>query len=356
MKKIKKLLTVIILAISAIVMLPACTKEAKTGSATSSDIKVRTLQPAKAEAGSVITITGSGLGSIASIAFEKGNVPASINPNISADNQLIFPVPDTANGGAQNIILTNTFGKKAKIPFNVVAIASVTDVSNYNFTEGTEITLSGNNLADVTSVKLSGTGSTAYIISKARKQLVIKMNAQTANQAKLEITNSSGSILTSQDFVNIDNAYTIFTEGYMNDWHDISWGSVEISNTIAKSGTKSFCGIYSKGNRHAKGFANWGQGIDKDPAYKFISFWVRGGLIDHTLYLIGDRKAKGYSNDDESVPFLAKAGIWTYHKIPLSIVDYWNTGTKATALGFWIKGPDNDTESIYFDDVMFVKE
>jgi hypothetical protein len=262
-------------------------------------------------------------------------------------------VPDTANGGVQNIVLTNRLGAQVKVPFNVVALPLVNTASNYNFTADTQITLDGNNLADVTAVTLDGTTVSATIVSQTKKQMVIKMPATTINSAKLVITNSTGPVTTSQVFVNLDNAYKIFTDDYNNGFENGSWGPASVSTEFAKSGTKSFKAGYNKGNWSADGFANW-NGIAAMPAYNYLSFWVKGASQDYTLYVTGDARAGGYGNSDRSVPITVPAKVWTYFKIPMTTLELWKKGPMKQ-LGFWIEGPEKQDEVFYFDDVILVK-
>src|SRR5471030_457716 len=149
MKKLVNLLVVLLTFAGCASMITSCTKEAEKPAAASSSPKADKLDPDSAKGGSALTLTGSGLGQIQSIVFEKGNVPAPFNTVFNTDKALIFRVPDTANGGSQNIIITNKLGKVLKVPFNVIALPVISSVSNYNFTSGTSITIVGNNLGDV---------------------------------------------------------------------------------------------------------------------------------------------------------------------------------------------------------------
>lgn len=349
MKTIKNLK---ILLLAGVLIIASCTKEEQSESKASSNPVADKLDPEKASGNTVLTLTGSGLGGITSVVFEKGNVPASFNPTLNTDRALIFRVPDTANGGAQNIILTNSLGAQLKVPFNVVALPLVNTASNYNFVEGTEITLVGNNLQDVTSITLDGAAA-ASIVSQSKKELVVKMPATTVNSAKLVLTNSTGPITTSQVFVNLDKAYKIFTDDYGNGFENGSWGPASVSSAFAKSGVKSFKAGYNKGNWSADGFANW-NGVASMPEYNYLSFWVKGASADYTLYVTGDARAGGYGNSDRSVPIAVPANVWTYFKIPMTTLELWKKGPMKQ-LGFWIEGPEKQDEAFYFDDVILVK-
>ncbi|NQX53298.1 IPT/TIG domain-containing protein [Pedobacter panaciterrae] len=353
MKTIKNLKIFLLACMAGALTITGCTKEEQSNSKASNSPVANKLDPERASGNTVLTLTGSGLGDMTSIVFEKGNVPASFNPTLNTDNALIFRVPDTANGGAQNIILTNRLGVQLKVPFNVVALPLVNTASNYNFIEGTEITLVGNNLEDVTSITLDGAAAEASIVSQSKKELVIKMPATTVNSAKLILTNSTGPITTNQVFVNLDKAYKIFTDDYGNGFENGSWGPASISTDFAKSGTKSFKAGYNKGNWSADGFANW-NGVASMPEYNYLSFWVKGASADYTLYVTGDARAGGYGNSDRSVPIIVPANVWTYFKIPMTTLELWKKGPMKQ-LGFWIEGPEKQDESFYFDDVILVK-
>lgn len=331
-----------------------CRKEVEKPEA-SSNPQANALEVAAGAAGDVVTITGSNLSGIKTILFEKDSVPAAFNPVLNNENAVIFRVPDDASGGEQNIILTNTLNKQVLIPYRVIALPTVTAVSNYNFEPGvTALTLTGNNLGDVTTVTLEGTTTAATIVSQSKKELVLTMPATTVNSAKLVITNSTGPITTSQVFVNMANTYKIFTEGYDNGFDNGSWGPAEISTTVAKSGTKSFKAGYNKGNWSADGFANW-NGIAKMPEYNYLTFWIKGGSVAYILYLTGDAREGGYGNSDKSLPITVPAEVWTYVKIPMATAQLWKKGDVFKQLGFWIEGPDAQDEVFYFDDVVFVK-
>jgi hypothetical protein len=353
MKKISILL--LFITILSTGTFTSCTKEKNNTPEASSSPKADAIDPGEGPGNAVLTVTGSGLGQITRIVFDKGSVPVTFNPNFNTDKAIVFRVPDTANGGPQHIVFTNSIGKEFSVPFSVIALATISDVSNYNFTQGTEITITGNNLGDVSKVVLSGTNTEATIVSKSKKSLVISMPAATVNSAKLDITNASGTITTSQEFVNMDNAYAIFTEGYMNGFDNGSWGPAGIATDVAKSGSKSFKATYAKGNWWANGFANWWPGMSYSPEYKYLSFWVKGGSQTYTLYITGDSRAGGYGNSDQSAPITVPANVWTYFKIPLSSLDLWSKGPVFKQLGWWIKGPDPQDETFYFDDVILIK-
>jgi len=345
--------------ITAVCILHACSKQDfKDGSpqVRPGNPVLSSISTDSASGGAVITLKGTGLGDMRSIVFDKGDVPASFYTTLNTENALIFNVPDTAFGGPQNIIFTNSDGKTLVVPFRVLAYPSISSLSNYDFTGGSEITLTGNNLEDVSRVIFTGTAESITIVSQSKKELVIELPASEINRATLDITNATGTITTTQELVNIDKAYQIFTDGYGEGWGDGSWGDPGfISTTEFKTGSKSVAKTYAKGNWHLINFVNWWPGLEYDPGYKFLTVWIKGGSADMSLYLTGDKRPAGFGNGDQSIPLNIPANQWTYFKIPLSQVDLWAQGSPVNQIGFWIKGPDNQDETFYFDDLLLVK-
>jgi len=342
------------LVLGSSLFMVSCTKEAAAPKKASSSPKANAIDPATAAGNTVLTLTGSGLSDMVSIVFDKGNVPATFNPNFNTDGSVIFRVPDTANGGPQNIIFTNRLGKQVSVPFNVIALPSVTDVSNYNYTAGTQITLTGNNLNDVTTVILTGTTTAATVISRTKKQLVISMPASTVNRSKLDITNSTGTITTTQEFVNLDLAFKIFTDDYAPGFQDASWGDAgQISSAVYKSGTKSVYKKFAADNWHQLGFG-W-TNVDNSANYTYLSFWIKGASKDYTLWISTSTSVGGFASFNDNAKIAVPANVWTYYKIPLSQLNLWATGTAWNQIGWRIQGPSGQDETFYLDDVILVK-
>lgn len=321
---------------------------------------VTKMLPDSAGSGAVVTLTGTGLGDIRTIVFEKQGVQASFQPTLNTDEALIFRVPNEASGGTQNVTFTNSAGQSVSVPFKVLAYPSVTDASDFNFTKGTVITITGNNLDDVTAVAVAdsvkGISDAATIISKAKKQLVVQMPATTLNRATLSITNGTGRIRTKQEFVNVDQAYRIFTDAYGAGFADGSWGDAgAVSTKEAKAGSASVGKTYQKGNWHLINFTNWSSAISYSPDYTYVTGWIKGASADYTLYLTTDASAAGFGNFVETNRINVKAGVWNYFKLKLSDIDFWQSGKKLQQVGFRIQGPDKGDETFYFDDIVLVK-
>lgn len=317
--------------------------------------------PDSAAGGAVVTLTGAGLGDIRSIVFEKGNVPASFQSTLNTENAIIFRVPGEVAGGTQNIVFTNSAGKTVSVPFRALAYPTVSDVSNYNFTKDTEITITGNNLEDVTAVafadSVKGVSDAATIVSKEKKQLVVKMPASSLTRGTLSITNSTGRIRTKQEFINSDQAYKIFTDAYGDGFQDGSWGDAgAVSTQEAKSGTASVGKTFQKGNWHLIALANWSaSAIPYSADYTYVTGWIKGASADYSLYLTTDAGNKGFGDFVETNKIDVKAGTWTYFKFKLSDIDFWVPGKTLKQVGFRIQGPDKQDETFHFDDIMLVK-
>lgn len=316
------------------------------------------IAPDSAAGGAVLTLTGSGLFGMQSILFAraKDTVPASFNQNFNTDNNLVFRVPDTAYGGVQNIIFINSIGKQVTVPFRVLALPSVTAASSYSFRAGDTITLTGNNLDDVNSIALTGTTDKATVVSQSRKTLVMKMPASAISSATLTVTNSSGTITTTQEIVNADKAFVFFRDNYENGFSNNSWGSdVAVVTSQKVSGKASLGFIYKKGNWHNYGFG--GNQVAKGD-YNYLSFWIKGGLIDHDIFIYCNQDNLA-GNDQAYIAankIVVKANTWQYFKLPLSSLTLWAPNTTTfNKLGWSIKGPDNADESMNLDDVMFIK-
>lgn len=318
------------------------------------------VMPDSAAGGSVVTLIGTGLGDMRSITFEKQAVEAGFQSTLNTAEALIFRVPTEAAGGVQNITFTNSAGKTTTIPFKVLAYPTVSDVSDYNFSEGTVITLTGNNLDDVTAVavadSIKGISDNATIVSKEKKQLVVRMPASTLTRGTLSITNGTGTIRTRQEFVNKDLSYKIFTDTFGAGFQNASWGdAAAVSTKEKKAGSASLAKTYQKGNWHLAGLSNWNTPLVYSADYTYLTGWIKGASADYILYVTTDAGKGGFGNFSDANQINVKADVWNYFKIKVSDMDFWLPGKKLTQVGFRIKGPDKQNETFYFDDLLLVK-
>ncbi len=316
--------------------------------------KVSEITPSKAAANQLLTLKGSDLANVLTIVFETGNAKAAFNSNFNTNDVLLFRVPADAIPGEQNIIITNKNGTQYTVPFNVLGFANITDVSNYNFSEGTEITLTGKNLADVSKVVFKKDPATEVeIVSSTATTLTLKFPSTSLTESELIITNDAGDATTTQSFVALDNAKKLFTDTYADGYQDASWGSGGvISTTEFKSGTASVYKDYAKGNWHLIGIGWTGTPNDD---YKYLSFWIKGAAADHDLYITTQTSENGFGSYNEYQKVAVPANVWTYYKLPIGPLKLWATGDNWNQIGWRIKGPDNQDERFYLDDVILIK-
>jgi hypothetical protein len=300
-----------------------------------------TIAPGTAAGGEVITLSGSGIGDMRTIVFDKNNVPAAFYSTLNTPTALVFRVPDTAFGGPQNIIFTNSAGKTLTVPFSVIALPNMTTAFPTDFVQGTIVTITGNNLDDVTSVVLDGTTDAATIVSKTRKKLVISMPNSNIDRAKLKITNASGNRLTDMDFVNVTKAKTVFSEQLDNGFQDWGWGgsyAASVENPI--TGTKSLKAAFDPAG--SWGGMQLGGGAINLAGYKYFTFWVKGADIDKNVQF--------WLNWGNQKVITVPANKWTYFRYELATAYPGLTNVDAVIFQIFDAG-----KTFYFDNIMFIK-
>ena len=301
-----------------------------------------TVAPGEAPGGELVILTGTGLGQIRSIVFDKNNVPAPFTPTLNTETNLIFRVPDTAYGGPQNIIFTNSEGKTLTVPFKVLAYPGVTSAFPTDFIEGTEVTLTGSNLDDVTEVVFDGTSDKATIVSKERMKMVIKMPATTINRGFLKITNATGSRVMTQEFVNVSKALTVFSDQLDNGFENWGWGgNYAASSEALICGTSGLKAAYDPAGSWGGMQLGNGGSIDIS-GYKYFSFWVKGADVDKNVQF--------WLNWGNQKVITIPANKWTYFKYELAIA--YPGVTSVNNVTFQIF---DDGKTFYFDDIMFFK-
>jgi hypothetical protein len=254
----------------------------------------------------------------------------------------VFRVPDTAFGGTQNIVFTNGAGQTLSVPFRVIALPGMTSAFPTDFEAGTVVTLTGNNLDDVTKVVLEGTNDQATIVSKSRKQLVIQMPSTTVNRAKLKVTNASGERLTDQEFVYVPNAFGIFKDNFGSGIDNWSWGGTYGPAPDDKiTGAASLKAAYDPGGSWGGLSLHSNAGFSV-AGYSFISFWVKGADVDKQV----DMKVNWGPQRTYTIP----AGKWTYFKEPI-------TGFLAANLTIndFVFQIHDEGKTLYFDNILLVK-
>lgn len=306
------------------------------------------IAPDSAAGGALLTLTGSGLGDIRSIVFSNDSVPAPFYSTLNTETALVFRVPDTASGGDQNIIFTNSTGKTLVVPFKVLAYPNVTSAFPTDFEQGTNVTLTGNNLADVSKVVIEGTTDEATIVSQSKKQMVIQMPASSVNRGFLRITNASGDIVTTQEFTDVTNATQVFTEDFVNPAQSWSWGGEYTpSADVAITGAKSLKAAYDPAGAWGGLQIGMGSELMLPSGTKYVSFWVKGADEDKNVTF----QVKGnYWSTDNAEVITVPANKWTYFRKEIS--SFMPGVSSVSVIVFQIHDAG---KTLYFDNIMFVK-
>ena len=355
MKKITGFFITACLMLTIVVASTSCQKDDTVGGKASSNPHVDSISPGSGSANATLTVMGSGLGQIQTIVFDSGSIEAPFNPVFNTDNAIIFRVPTDAIPAAQNIVMTNAMGKQIIIPFLVLGLPTVTDVSNYNYGTGYgNIVLTGKNFADVYHVALAGTTDSTIIVSQTATTLTLQMPSGIQTDNRLNISNQAGTITTTQSFVNVDNTFALFTDNYAPGYQDASWGDGGYVNTsLFKSGTASVSKNYQKGNWHQLGIG-W-TNINKADNYKYLSFWVHGGTSDYNLWISTSASEGGFASFNDYDKIAVPANVWTYYKLPVADLKLWATADAFNQIGWRIQGPNDEDQLISLDDVLFIK-
>jgi hypothetical protein len=314
--------------------------------------------------GNYYIIYGTNLGSATSITFN--GYTAYFNRALITDKTIVVQIPSKTPYlpplATDSLVVTTLHGT-AYYQFTILPPPPTPDsYSNYDFSAGSQITLTGVGFASITSVGLVGSsGGTADvdIVSQNDSVLVLKFPSTEIGRGVLTFTYDAGgtptTITDAQELIDIDNAYQVFTDDYQNSWGNGSWsGQAGISTDIFKTGSASFMGVFPKGGWKIEGFSNWWPSLPYDADYKYLVFWVKGGTADETVNIQTNTSSQGYGQNGAN-PITVPADVWTYFKIPISSIDFWNSGSTLQQLGFFIKGPDDADQKLYFDDLMLVK-
>jgi len=348
MKKTSHIIRYILIFSAAIVLWSSCKKK-ESGI----DNPVILSGPDSVSAGGIVILEGSDLAEVKSIIFEAGNIPAAFNPVLNNPNAILFRVPDTAWGGPTNIIITNSAGKQFVHPLVVVTPAVVTAVSLSDYVAGSQITLIGGNLQDVSEVALvdmegEPIGQTAEIVSQSKKEMVIAMPASADPRVKLRITNSSSTVVTAMYFVNIDNVTQIFTDNYGTKMENWSWGGTKHAITTEQKvmGTSSIRVDFTAANKgDAVRIVNQGQIPFGE--LENVSFWIKGAdvAMDYSFTL-----QKSASESVEPQTFTVPANEWKYVTFPLQI---WRAKGMTQAWSLVLQLQSTPGKVTYLDNIVF---
>lgn len=334
--------------------------------------------------GNEYVVNGTNLGSATKLTLNGVNV-YFIRALVS-DHSIMFSIPTNVpyvQPQPNTLVITTLYGS-ATYKFTVLPPPpTITGVTDFDFQANSQITLTGKGFASVSAVKLRATNDVVSIVSQNDSTLVMKMPAaSTATESTLLFTYTSGANTGAQSastvvFNDLDNAYQIFADNkFQNSWGDNSWsGPSGISTGASHSGTASARASYPANAWQVEGWANYYPSIAYDPAYKYLTFWVKGGTVQHTLVLVGDQMVGGYGQVQNKNAYAAQlitipATVWTFFKIPLTapstpfasnstLLNVWANGTPSKQLGFFLQGGQNAVgdvnETYYFDEVAFLK-
>lgn len=348
MKKISLYTSLLLVILFAAAMnFSACQKD-KDGSP---DIKTGTpvlgsITPTSGAAGTLITITGTGLGNMVSVIFANDSVPASFEPNLNTEKAILFRVPNDAKGGNQNIILVNNEGKTLSVPFEVLLPPAIISMWPTDFEAGSTLTITGNNLADVTDAVIDGTTDAATIVSKTLTEVILTMPASAVINGKIKLTNAAGSTVGSQVLVNVDKAIPVFTNAFMNGFESWSWGGTyEPSTDYSVTGGISLKAAFDPAGSWGGLQLGNGGSINVTDC-KYFTFWVKGADVEKKIQF----KINGVNQKTDVV---IPANIWTYFRYELAtdFPDVDKSAVNNVTFQIYEEG-----HTMYFDNVMFIKE
>lgn len=323
-------------------------------------------------------IHGTNLGNTSSITFN--GLSAYFNRALITDTTIIVQVPSkTPYYGPQandSLVLT-TLNGKAYYQFTILPPPPTpTSYSNYNFSAGSQITVTGVGFSSVTSVDVvgaNGSGTTS-IMSQNDSVLVLQFNATTITRGNLVFTYNAGGNTemqpATQELVDLDNNYQVFIDDTQNGWGSWSWGPAGTSTAKVKSGTASFAAQYGANSWWIDGFRNGGGGATDGLAYssnyKYLSFWVYGGSADEKIYVeFGGGPAAGFNQNQVAAnQYDVPPGVWTYYKIPIDNLVWnniansgnWaaNSSQPLSTVAFFMNS-NSVVEQLYFDDIILIQ-
>ena len=315
-----------------------------------------------AEPFKLLVINGENIGGVINAYFNGYNT--SFNPTYNTDNNLIIRIPGEVptDSTVDNKIRLVTSHGEATFNFKIIAKPAVysSDKKTFGIDRG-DITITGKNFSDVSSVVFTKTTTAVRIISKSKDKLgnesmVLRFPTTTLSQVTLDITNTSGIITTKDlEFVNADVAVQVFTEDFAKDYANNSWGDALIVNSEqAYAGKNSLAKTFAGGNWHLAAFSNWNPSIPYNADYKYLTFSIKGGNVPISFWIQSDASKIGFGNFENKNKIEVAPKIWNYYKIALNDIDFWSAGKTLKQFGWRLQGPDK-TETLYFDDVMFIK-
>ena len=155
--------------------------------------------PAVVEPGNDLVITGTDLDLVTGVKFGGDVTVDNLTVN-SEGTQLTVKVPDSGKTGALTLTLLN--GTTVTCPELTFAQPSVTSMTGENgrFKAGETVTLAGENLHLIKSIKLESAEVTAFTVSDDKKTLTFEMPA-TAKDGTASYVSKSGDVVTIDGYV-----------------------------------------------------------------------------------------------------------------------------------------------------------
>ncbi|WP_380868355.1 BT_3987 domain-containing protein [Sphingobacterium corticis] len=240
-------------------------------------------------------------------------------------------------------------------------------VSDYAVRGGSIITIEGQNLKDVSELKLTGTEIAIPITNQSANSITVEMPELGAfTRGTIDLVTPFGTTKSAFEIFNIDQALQVFADAYgegvaANTDGDDYGSRQSVSTTTKRRGTSSLAITYFGNNYSPGGLINNAGFIDQ--GYEYIVFWAKsttngnnnGGI---QMSLMGDGMPAGYGNDFAGAAIVV-GPEWTFYKIPIgktSATPMWSKGSSFRKFGWRLNNWNvpND-ETVYFDDVMFIK-
>lgn len=244
---------------------------------------------------------------------------------------------------------------------------SANTTSEINVTSGATITIAGQNLDKVTALKFSNGEAAIAILAQSANSLQVEIpEMNDISRSTIDLVTPFGTTKSAFELVNLNLALQVFTDTYganigANKDGDDYGSTQSISTAVAKRGTSSLAIKYAANNYSPGGLVSTASFEDK--GYNYITFWAKGttsgaGNEGIQMALMGDGMPDGYGSDFAGVGIIV-TNEWTYYKIPIgngSGKPMWSKGTTFRKFGWRLNNwnvPQDET--IYFDDILFVK-
>lgn len=147
--------------------------------------------------GQLITITGTNLALTSSIRFGS----ATVTPSSVSATSVEVTTPQAAAAGAVNVVLTTPGGsvtRSSGFTYAAAPTVSTLSVTVGGTSGGTSVTLTGTNLAFITSVSFDG--AAASVVSKTATSAVVTTPAHVAGAVDLAVTTLNGSVTKTSAF------------------------------------------------------------------------------------------------------------------------------------------------------------